>query len=181
MRGGHYAGAATLYEAGAKQGDPVAARKLGNLYDLRPGVQEDHEKAVYWYRKAIELGDVPSYWFVGVIYRDGKGNVPKDDGQAEYYFLQGAERGQHYSMYDLSNMYADRRTKEQNDVEGLKWLEVVTTLATNCPTSNEGCQYILRDPKGVRGKLMARMNPDQRQKAKTLADDWISNWRQKSK
>lgn len=179
-RGGHYPQAANLYEAGAKQGDPVAAQKLGDLYNFRPGLPEDHEKAVYWYKKAIELGDIPSYWSIGVIYRDGNGNVPKDYGLAEQYFLLGAEKGQHYSMYDLAGMYAEQLTKSPNDIEGLKWLNIVTTFAATCPR-NEGCQYILRDPKKVREGLESRMNPDQEQKAKELADSWIQDWKQRHK
>jgi TPR repeat protein len=175
-RGGHYPQAADLYEAQAKQGDPLAAQKLANLYNFQPGLPEDHEKAIFWYKKAIELGDIPSYWFVGVIYRDGKGNVPKDYGLAEQYFLLGAERGQHYSMYDLGGMYAEKLTHASNDIEGLKWLNIVTAFAVECPSSNEGCQYILRDPKKIRETLESRMSLDQKQKAKELADNWAKNW-----
>jgi len=180
-RGGHYQQAAELYEAGAKRGDPVAARKLADLYNLRPGLPENHEKAVYWYKKAIELGDIPSQWFVGVIYRDGKGNVPKDFGLAEYYFSRGAEKGQDYSMYDFAGMYAEELTKVPNDVEGLMWLDTVTIFATTCPRTNEGCQYILRDPKRVREKLELRMSADQRQRAKALANSWVQGWIRKQK
>jgi TPR repeat protein len=180
-RGGHYPQAADLYEAGAKQGDPLAARKLADLYNLRPGLPEDHKKAIYWYNKAIELGDISSYWFVGVIYRDGEGNVPKNYGLAEQYFLQGAEKGQHYSMYDLAGMYAEKRTKVSNDIESLKWLDIVTAFATACPSTNEGCQYILRDPKKIRETLESRMSSDQKQKAKELADRWVEDWKQKHK
>ena len=180
-RGSHLEQAAALYEAGARQGDPLAAQKLANLYNLRPGLPENHETAVYWYKRAIELGDIASNWFLGVIYRDGTGNVPRNDRLAESYFLQGAQKGQHYSMYDLAGMYADNRTQESNDVQGLMWLEAVTNFAKSCPASNEGCQYILRDPKKVRATLAARMNPDQRQRAKTLADDWVKDWDEKHK
>ena len=180
-RGSNFEQAAVLYEAGANKGDPLAAQKLGNLYNLRPGLPENRELAVRWYKRAIELGDIPSNWFLGVIYRDGTGNVPRNDALAESYFLQGAQQGQHYAMYDLAGMYAENRTKESNDVQGLMWLEIVTTLATDCPASNEGCQYILRDPKKLRATLTTRMNPDQRQTAKLLADDWVKDWRQKHK
>lgn len=180
-RGGHYTQAAELYEAGAKQGDSQAAEKLGDLYNYRPGLPEDHGKAIYWYKKAIELGNPTPYWAVGVIYRDGKGNVPRDFGFAERYFLQGAEKGQHYSMYDLAGMYADNFAKTPNDIEGLKWLNIVTAFATTCPSSNDGCQYILRDPKKIREKLESRMNADQKQKAKASADNWVLDWKRKSK
>jgi len=178
LGGGHYPQAAELYEAGAKQGDPLAAQKLADLYNYRPGLPEDHEKAVYWYKKSIELGDVTSNWKIGVIYRDGKGNVPKNYGLAEQYFLQGAEKGQHYSMYDLADMYAENRIKLPNDIEGLKWLNIVTALATTCPSANDGCQYILRDPKKIKEKLEPRMNTDQREEAKKLAHSWMQTWTQ---
>jgi len=178
-RGGHYQQAAHLYEAGAKQGNPLAAQELANLYNLSPGLPEDHKKAVYWYKNAIELGDIPSYWLIGVIYRDGNGNVPKDYGLAEQYFLKGAEKGHHYSIYALAGMYAEKLTNTSDDIEGLKWLNIVTAFATSCPRTNEGCQYILRDPKGVRETLESRMSPGQKQKAKELSDNWIRDWKQK--
>lgn len=180
-RGGHYEQAANLYEKRANQGDPQAVQKLGHLYNLRPGLPEDHKKAVHWYKRAIELGDIPSHWFVGVIYREGGGNISKDNQLAEYFFKEGAEKGQHYSMYDLAGMHADNLTKENNDVQGLMWIEVVTIFSTNCPKSNEGCQYILRDPKGIRTKLESRMNPSEISKAKDLARNWVQEWNQKKK
>ena len=146
LRGGHTPQAIELYESGANRGDPLAAKKLADIYAGRYGVPEDYEKAVHWYKKAIELGNIPSNWSVGVIYRDGLGNVPKDFGQAEMYFLQGAEKGQHYSMYDLASMYAEKQTKTANDVEGLKWLNIVTAFAATCQSTNKGCQYIMNDP-----------------------------------
>lgn len=180
LRGGHFAQAAALYEEGAKHGDAQAAERLGDLYNYRPGLPEDHQKAIYWYNKAIDLGNPVPCWAVGVIYRDGKGNVPKNLGLAEQYFLQGSEKGQHYSMYDLSGMYADNLTKTSNDIEGLKWLEVVTAFASTCPKSNEGCQYILRDPQKIKEKFESRMSPNQKQQAKALAEVWLHDWKQKN-
>jgi len=175
FQGGHYSQAAELYEAKANLGDPLAAQKLGNLYNHRPGLPEDHQKAVYWYERAIQLGDKASNWMIGVIYRDGKGNVPKDYMLAAKYFLQGAEAGQHYSMYDLAGMYAENLIEVSNDIEGLKWMNIVTAYAAKYPKSNEGGQYILRDPKNVRGTLESRMTDQQKRTAAQLADYWMSN------
>ena len=84
-------------------------------------------------------------------------------------------------MYDLAGMYSDKITKTPNDIEGLKWLDIVTTFAATCPSTNEGCQYILRDPKKVREGLESRVSPDQQQEAKELADSWIQDWKQRHK
>jgi TPR repeat protein len=175
-RGGHYPQAACQYEVVASHGDPLAARKLANLYDQRPGLPEDHAKAVYWYDRAIELGDIPSYWYAGVIYHDGKGNVPRDYGLAEEYFLRGAEEGHHLSIYDLADMYAENLTGTPDDIEGLKWFNIVTYFAIGYSKTDEEAQYILRDPKRIRAKLTARMSPGEIKKAEKLADAWLRDW-----
>ena len=175
FQSGHYSQAAELYEAKANLGDPLAAQKLGNLYNHRPGLPEDHQKAIYWYEKAIELGDKASNWMIGSIYRDGKGNVPRNYKMAAKYFMQGAEAGQHYAMYDLADMYAENQIEKPNDVEGLKWMNIVTAYAAKYPKSNEGSQFILRDPKNVRGKLESRMTDQQKLTATQLADYWMSS------
>lgn len=178
-RAGHYLQAADLYEAGAEQGDPIAARKLAHLYNYKPGLPENHEKALFWYKKAIQLGDIQSYWFVGTIYRHGKGNVSKNCLLAEEYFLKGAEKGHRCAIYDLAEMYSERLTIISNDIEGLKWLNIVTNFVTNSPKYIVECQYIMKDSKKVREKLESRMTADQREKARELADDWIQRWKAK--
>ncbi|HNX53222.1 MAG TPA: hypothetical protein PKI68_05720, partial [Pontiellaceae bacterium] len=82
---------------------------------------------------------------------------------------------QHLSMYDLAGMYADNLIEPPNDVEGLKWMNIVSTCAATFSEGNEGRQYILSDPKNVRKKLESRMTEQQKLTAAQLADQWMNS------
>ena len=43
----------------AEQGNGVAMRAVGTCYQFGHGVQDDMEKAIYWYEKALEVIDDP--------------------------------------------------------------------------------------------------------------------------
>ncbi len=58
-------------------GYPKAARILGNLYRKGYGVQKAPEKAMYYYEKGVQLGDLHCYNFMGDLYSSGYG-VPQD-------------------------------------------------------------------------------------------------------
>ncbi|MBC7366747.1 MAG: sel1 repeat family protein [Undibacterium sp.] len=176
--GGHFEQAAELYEAGVKQGDALAAEKLGNLYYHRPGLPLDHQQAIYWYEKAISLGDISPICWIGEIYRDGTNNIPKDLSKARHWFERGAELGQHYSMYNLADLYASEGIQPSNDVQGLMWLESVLRLARKFTPQNEGTAYILRDPKSVRLRLESRMARTDIAQATRLASDWVTDFEQ---
>ncbi|MBU1629138.1 MAG: hypothetical protein ABIH77_01320 [Pseudomonadota bacterium] len=74
-------------------------------------------------------------------------------------------------------MYAKKQTQTPNNVQGLMWLDIVTSFAKNFPKNDEGAQYILRDPEKIRKTLTSRMSPSQIQKAKNLADRYVKNWK----
>ena len=176
-RGGHFPQAAELYQKGVAQGDSLAAIKLADLYYYRPGLPEDHQKALVWYGKAVDLGNpTPIYW-IGAIYRDGKNNVPRDVSEAQLWFERGAAIGQHYSMYDLADLHASGLAQPGDDVRGLMWLDAVTELARAFTPQNEGTQYVLRDPKSVRHRLEARMRESDIAKARSTAHDWVVQFR----
>ena len=176
-RGGHYIQAARLYEARATRGDALAAEKLGDLYYFQPGLPSDHQAAIHWYGRAVELGRVTPVWRLGTIYRDGAGNVPRDLALARKWFELGAEAGQHSSMYDLADLYARNEVQPADDVRALMWFFAVNMWASGpCLKNNQGCQYIARDPKGVRLRLESRMTPEQIAKARDDAREWVHTW-----
>lgn len=118
MRSCHAKQAGNLYEwHSINQKDLLATVKLARMYDY--GISVDHcsvrdktdfdqnkQKAIYWYKKALEYSDIRSNWNIGIIYKEGKGSVKKDFVKAEEWFLKGAELTHHNAMYDLANMYA---------------------------------------------------------------------------
>ena len=79
----------------AEDGDPVAQRQLGTLYQTGVGVSQSNEIALSWYRAAADQGDVIAFYNLGVMYDGGLGveqdhaaaahprNAPRDPRQAD--------------------------------------------------------------------------------------------------
>jgi len=187
MRSCHAEQAGDLYEKVAiSRKDPIAVIKLARMYDYgitvdhcnvrdKTGFDEDKQKAIYWYKKALEYGYVQANWNIGTIYKEGKGNIKKDFTKAEKWFLKGAKMTHHNAMYDLADMHANNEVSLSNDIEGLKWLNAVQTLAKSYDKDNYYAQFVLKDKNGIRGKLENRMKDFQINKAKVLSEVFIKD------
>lgn len=57
------------WERAASQDSPEAFRQLGRAYALGQGVQADAEKAKTYFNRGSDLGDGPSQYFLGLLYR----------------------------------------------------------------------------------------------------------------
>ncbi|MCP4552687.1 MAG: sel1 repeat family protein, partial [Bacteroidetes bacterium] len=97
----------------------------------------------------------------------------KDFVKAEKWFLKGAQLTHHNAMYDLADMYATNEVEIQDDVEGLKWLNIVQLLAKSYSKSNEYAQFVLQDKNNIRQKLENRMTQEQVIRAKNLSEAFI--------
>jgi tetratricopeptide (TPR) repeat protein len=86
-----------------KANDPAAMRNVGNrLY--REG---DHGKALKYWTKAAELGDIHAHCQLGAIYYNGEG-VEKDEEKAVYHMEKAAIGGHPKARHNLA-------CKEHND------------------------------------------------------------------
>lgn len=56
-----------------KQGYSLAQVELGNLYLAGDGVEENHDKAISWFRKAVQQGDPIGTHNLGTTYCNGLG------------------------------------------------------------------------------------------------------------
>jgi TPR repeat protein len=72
--------------------DAASMAQMGVRYQTGQGVAKDMKKAVYWWRKAAELGSAESQFYLGRAYQTGKG-VEKDMAQAEYWYRKAADGG----------------------------------------------------------------------------------------
>lgn len=176
-RGGHYAAAAELYKAGAEQGDPVAAYKLGELYDSSlDGLPKDLSQAIFWYKRSAELGDAKGQYIYMQAFALGNDYTELQDYQnAKIWYEKGAEEVHHYSIYNLAGLYADDKIRPRDDITGLMWLEIVTIMAASYDNPNEGHKYILADSKGFRKKLTDRMTKEDSATAKSKAQTWLDD------
>ncbi len=193
MRSCHAKQAGDLYEQYAiQQKDLLATIKLARMYNYgvtvdhcnvkdKTGFDQNKQKAIYWYKKASEYGDVVANWNIGTIYKKGEMNVKQDFAKAEKWFLKGAKMVHHNAMYDLADMHANNEVPISNDIEGLKWLNIVQTLAKSYDKDNEYAQFILKDEDRIREKLESRMKDFQINKARALSEAFIKQYNAKHK
>lgn len=87
----------------AEQGNTDGQKKLGDCYFIGDGVEQDYEKAVYWYRKSAEQGDADAQNSLGNCYFTGKG-VEQDHKKAVYWLKKSAKQGDSNAIKVLKDM-----------------------------------------------------------------------------
>ena len=76
----------------------------GYFYEKGMGVAIDLEKALYWYEKAANKGDIYGMRNTAIFYLDGKGcNVDKEKGM--YWLTKAAEGGHPAALVSLGYKY----------------------------------------------------------------------------
>lgn len=89
----------------ANAGDAKAALALGCGYEYGGGCYEKNiSKALEWYRKAADQGNVSAQYKLGYIYYCGE-IVEKDYSQAMYWFLKAAAQGNSEAKGWIAFMY----------------------------------------------------------------------------
>ncbi len=82
---------AALYKAAAK-GDAKAQNELGGLFAQGYKTEQDHEKALHWYKKAAQQGHASAFVNLGNAYLYGLG-VPADRAQAMDFYMKAIQKG----------------------------------------------------------------------------------------
>ena len=80
-----------LLEELAGQGHVVAQLSLGSCYDNSFGITHDEEKAVYWYTKAAEAGNMKAQLLLAYCYYTGY--EIRDYVKAAEWFRKAAAQG----------------------------------------------------------------------------------------
>ena len=71
-----FAQALPYYQIAAKAGNNAVRYKLGRLYDLGQGTDQNYDTAAYWYRQAAKGNNAPALYSLALMYMQGHG-VPK--------------------------------------------------------------------------------------------------------
>ncbi|MCI5901605.1 MAG: serine/threonine-protein kinase [Blautia sp.] len=102
------------YKKAAEQGYCAAQESLGFMYAEGDGVEQDPEKALEWYGKAMaymerkaEYGDADLQCELGKIYFNGNDFVTQNRQKGLQWYEKAAEQGNLYSREQLGNMYAN--------------------------------------------------------------------------
>lgn len=103
--------AAAEYQIAADEGDPVAQRNLGFLYERGHGVNPDYLQAMAWYQKAADQGHRAAFNNIGFLYVAGLG-VEQDFVQAHYWYTKAVVAGSAEGKR-LREVIRKKMTKEQ--------------------------------------------------------------------
>lgn len=102
------------FEKEEAEGDPEATFKLGYCYQLGVGgLKKDSRKAVEFYNKAIDKGQVKAMVSLGVLTLDGDG-VIKNEIAAFDLFSKANDKGDAIAKYHVGCCYFDGRGVRQN-------------------------------------------------------------------
>ena len=118
--------AAKWLERSAKQNEPVAAYRLGTLYERGHGVPADAAKATQWYEAAAKGGNRKAMHNLAVAYADGTG-VQKDLVVAAQWFTRAANLGLADSQFNLAVLYERGMGVQQSLIDAYKWYAVAAS------------------------------------------------------
>ena len=105
--------------AKATQGDAKAQNDLGVCYYNGDGVEQDYEKAVYWFTKAAEEGLVEAQNNLGLLYY-GEGGW-QDYEKAVYWLTKAAEQGHASAQNNLGFHYRNGYGVKKDEVKAVEW------------------------------------------------------------
>ena len=121
----------------------------------------DYETAIREWKPLAERGDVKASYYMGRIYRLGKG-VPKDYERAFELFKFAAKKGNLRAQNNLAVMYSKGQGVVQDYIFAHMWWSIAASHG-----SKEGYKY-----KGIVEKVMA---PYEIKKAQKLARECVEN------
>jgi hypothetical protein len=104
----------------AQAGDAGAMYEIGRMYELGRGTEPDMQKAVQWYERALNKGQVNARAHLGVLYFEGTG-VKRDLKRAIDLFLPAAEAGNPTAQYYLGHMYEQGEGLHRDLNQAIHW------------------------------------------------------------
>lgn len=98
--------------------NPFTQNRLGNIY-----LQEefrDEKKAVEWFRKSANQGNMYGQYNLGLMYRMGDG-VPQDYQQALQWFSKAAKQGSAEAMISIGHLYEYGTGVKKDETKAMDW------------------------------------------------------------
>jgi len=109
------------YHKSAIQDYELAQLNLAMIYYQRAN-KESYKKALYWYEKAAEKGNLAALVNIANMYYFGQ-YVKKDYKKAADLYLQASNKDDMLAQYNLSMMYYSGEYFEANGEKTLHWLQ----------------------------------------------------------
>ena len=139
---GDFSKALALLLPAALKGNPVAQHRIGVMYVMGQGVEQDLAEAIRWFRKAAEQGQGESEYSMGLRYLWGQ-SVAQDDQEAARWLKLAADQGVAPAAAALKNRYANGEGVPRDLVEACKW--GIVAGAQNDPTTSDSNLTDLED------------------------------------
>ena len=117
----------------AEQGHPEAEVAVGNFC-------EDHldePQAAMWYKRAAEHGNVLGDYYLGLLYKEGQGGLPRDLERAEQCFLRASKYVE--AAYEYYECYRERVGNGEDD----GWEQAIALLMKSADGGYAPAQYTL--------------------------------------
>ena len=93
---------------------------FGCNYYSGKGVQQDYQKAAFWYTKSAEQGYAPAQGALADCYQYGKG-VPIDIQKTVFWYKKAAEQGDADAQYELACCYARGKGVQKDMQKAAFW------------------------------------------------------------
>jgi TPR repeat protein len=114
---------ARYFRLSAEKGNPVAAFKLGELYEHGTGVSKDPVLAFQWYMRSAARNDRHGQLKVGWCYQKGIG-VAADPTIAAIWYRVSAENDNVWGYHMLAFLLADGEGVKKDVMQAKKYLEL---------------------------------------------------------
>ena len=148
-RGQNFAKAFEFYQKAAKKGEAEATYSLGRMFEKGEGAAKNNEKALFWYRRAAELGSenaeraikgqeerlknelevkalqdgADAQYHLGKRFYDGDG-VERDYKEAFKWYRKAAESGHADAQCGIAGMYECGEGVEEDYAEAARWYQM---------------------------------------------------------
>ena len=120
--------------------EPFAQYQLAWIYYDGSAVEQNFEKAVYWFQKSAEQGFTLAQFKLAWMYDKGRG-VEEDLLEAFYWYKKAAVQGELLAQYKLAWLYYDGSVVEQNFDKAFYWFQKSAEQGFALAQHNLGLMY----------------------------------------
>ena len=107
---------------------------------LRAYNKGDYKAALRQFRPLAEEGHAEAQFNLGVMHYYGEG-IPKDDGQAVFWYRKAAEQGVAEAQFNLGFMYANGEGVPEDDRQAVFWFRKAAEQGVAPAQTNLGTMY----------------------------------------
>jgi TPR repeat protein len=107
-------------EQRARAGDPIAQYRLGTLYALGQGVQQDYQHAAQLFKTSADGGVAEAQYDIAVMYGEGLG-IGRDPNVAVEWYQKAAAQGNANAAFNLGVAYSNGVGVQQNMDQAAQW------------------------------------------------------------